>query len=299
MEQSFVAEFRNVLRELEANPNQPARPAQILRLLVLFNPIFSGFQQADAQECINTILEVLHTGLLVNINIINNPGVGQSENILLQRAANERYAMHFKQNGYSIVEEIFGSQFLSKLICQNCGNVSYAHDAYTLVPVPVPNHALTLYDCIDQFITPEIVEGVSCEKCNTKSNAIKQLSFWTLPHMLIVQLKRFDHRLKKIDRFVQAPLQLNMTQYITHPRVVEKIQHHPNALQLYNLSGVICHSGQLGGGHYTAKCKRPSGVWMDFNDATVRPFDVEKDLQSPLNYIFFYEMTPETKKFWP
>lgn len=304
IEQAFVGEFRNLLRDLEATPQEFVRPASVLKLLVLFNPSFSGFRQADAQECINTILEVLHTGLTVNINIINNPGVGASDVVELQRSGNNRYAQHFKQNGYSVIEEVFGSQFLSKLSCQNCQNVSYAHDAYTLVPVPIPNTVLSLYDCIDQFIKPEIVEGVMCDKCKVRCNAMKQLSFWTLPQVLIVQLKRFDHHLRKIDRFVQAPLKLNMTQYVTHPRVAEKIRENPDALQMYDLRGVVCHSGQLNGGHYTAKCWRPDqvknegGRWIFCNDASVRPM-AEAELQSPQNYIFFYEMTAKTKEFWP
>jgi ubiquitin C-terminal hydrolase len=100
--------------------------------------------------------------------------------------------------------------------------VSYSHDAYSLVPVPIPEKALTLYDCIDEFIRAEVVDGISCEHCCKKPdqrvNAMKQMSFWTLPQVFVVQLKRFDHHLRKLDKFIQAPLMLNMTQYVTHPK---------------------------------------------------------------------------------
>jgi ubiquitin C-terminal hydrolase len=97
---------------------------------------------------------------------------------------------------------------------------------------------------------------------------------------------------------------LNMSPYVTHPRVVKRIQHDPNALQLYDLRGIICHTGQLAGGHYTSKCYRKAsegdgGSWFEFNDASVRPVSNIDELQSPLNYILFYEMRESTKKFWP
>lgn len=82
-----------------------------------------------------------------------------------------------------------------------------------------------------------MVDGISCEHCCKQSNqrvsAVKQMSFWTLPQVFVVQLKRFDHQLRKLDKFIQAPLMLNMTQYVTNPKVVEQIQHNPGALQMY------------------------------------------------------------------
>jgi ubiquitin C-terminal hydrolase len=89
-----------------------------------------------------------------------------------------------------------------------------------------------------------------------------------------------------------------MSRYVSHPRVLQQIQTDPSALQLFNLRGVVCHSGAtVSSGHYTAKCfSNTSGIWYDFNDAHVRSTD---KIQSPDNYIFFYEMTPSTKAFWP
>lgn len=307
MDLSFIAVFRELMRELETNTKQSAAPHDLLKLIVLYNPIFGGYQQADAQECINTMLQIFHSGLTLNVQIINNPGVGQSEAIELQRLGHTRYATHVQKNGYSVIEEMFGSQFLSKLVCQTCGNVSHAHDAYNIVSVPIPDRALTLYDCIDEFIKPEMVADVTCDRCNSralpKANAIKQMSFWTLPHVFLVQLKRFDHHLRKIDKFVQAPITLNMSQYITHPRVVNQIQTNPHAVQLYDLRGIVCHSGQLGGGHYTSKCWRPNeendeGRWIEFNDTFTRVIGDTQELQSNQNYVFFYEMSPATKLFW-
>ena len=317
MEQAFVGEFRELLRVLEEEaPDKAPQPVMVLRLLLMFNPVFANYQQADAAECINTMLQVLHTGLTINVTMDNKLGSGESEEVNLQRLGNARYKGHIESSGYSIIEEAFGSQFLSRLECERCGHVSFAHDAYTVVPVPIPDRAFSLYDCFEAFSEPEVVQSVSCERCAAAAKeanqpaqlgpAKKTLTFWSLPTVFIVHLKRFDHNLRKIEKFVQAPMVLNMSRYVTHPRVQSRIRQDPQALQLYDLRGIICHSGQLGGGHYTAKCfrkarngKADTGTWYEFNDAVARPVQSTDDLQSPLNYMFFYEMQESTKRFWP
>lgn len=42
---------------------------------------------------------------------------------------------------------------------------------------------------------------------------------------------------------------------------------------IYDLYGVVNHSGSLGGGHYTAQCfNRVENKWFNFNDSFVKPF---------------------------
>lgn len=302
-EQAFAGEFRALMNKLESSPPGTAiAPNGLLKLMVLLNPVFAYRQQADAQECINTVLQVLHTALTVNVKIHNLPGAGTSDSLELQRIGNGRYEGHVKANGYSIIEELFGSQFLSKLTYENCNHISYSHDPYTIVPVPIPNTALTLYDCFDAFVEAEEVVSVTCDECKEQKSATKILSFWTLPQVLVIQLKRFNHALKKIEKFIQAPPVLNMSKYVTHPRVADIIKSDPSALQLYDLRGVICHTGGLNGGHYYARCWRPEekgnqGHWINFDDASVRPISADQ-LQNPLNYCFFYEMKESSKQVW-
>jgi ubiquitin C-terminal hydrolase len=70
------------------------------------------------------------------------------------------------------------------------------------------------------------------------------------------------------------------------------------------LKGIICHTGQVSGGHYTAKCLRPQNgpgngpCWVEFNDTRTRTIQNLEELQSNQNYILFYEMNEATKRFW-
>jgi ubiquitin C-terminal hydrolase len=298
-------EFRNLIEKLEKDDiSSPVRPIELLKLLAMFNPSFSGGVQSDAQECLTTILYTLHVALRLNVRITIENGNGNSKNYDQMRSGLKQYESHLKHDGYSAMDDIFGSQFESRLTCKRCGHIWSSFDPYSLLPVEISQKALTLYDCLDQFMAVEQMENVDCERCSKeygKSMVTKQFRLWTLPKMLVIQLKRFDPMMRKINQFIQAPKILNLSHYISHPSVVSQIETNPKALQFYNLKCVVCHSGQLHGGHYTAKCCRSDGKWYDFNDerVSVIPVDqVDQTLQSPLNYILFYEMSPETRSFW-
>ena len=58
---------------------------------------------------------------------------------------------------------------------------------------------------------------------------------------------------------------------------------------VYDLYGVSEHSGTMGGGHYTAKCRNEvDGKWYSFNDSFVRECAPESAI-SPEAYVLFYK----------
>lgn len=306
IQQAFLAEFKALIQKLEEDNKVSQRPTAVHQRLGMVNGAFRGFRQEDAQECLNTILQTLHAALQLNVRITIDEGRGNSRANHNLRKGLRQYEAHLKHGGYSAIDEIFGSQFESRLSCQRCGHVWSTFDPYSLVPVEIPNQAVTIYDCLDQFMLSEELENVICERCSEqhgKTNVDKQFRLWTLPKMLVIQLKRFNgsgRGLRKIEKFIQAPLKLNISKYVSHPRVLNQIQRNPAALQLYDLKGVVCHSGQLNGGHYTAKCYRddePRG-WFTLDDNYTQRINDVNDIQSNLNYIFFYEMSPETRRWW-
>ncbi len=306
MEQAFLGEYYKLMTTMVGTNGQSIRPSEVLKLLVFFNQSFLGGAQSDAQECLTTILQTLHKALCLNVKITVNVGDGESSSYDRMRKGIKQYESHLKHDGYSVVDDIFGSQFESRLTCDRCGHIWASFDPYNLIPIEVVPKALTLYDCLDQFTSAEHLDGITCERCGPNTGATKQFRLWTLPKMMILQLKRFDPMMRKLNQFIQAPKTLNITKYISHPRVLSQVQDNPVALQLYDLKGIICHTGQLQGGHYTAKCYNPGSEtvlpgWYDFNDerTTRIPNEaVDQALQSPANYILFYEMNPMTRQFW-
>lgn len=69
-----------------------------------------------------------------------------------------------------------------------------------------------------------------------------------------------------------------LTTEVTYPDILEDFQSITSSTEghdepgSYELIGIICHSGNLTGGHYVAHCKSiEDGQWYLFNDSHVSP----------------------------
>ena len=66
----------------------------------------------------------------------------------------------------------------------------------------------------------------------------------------------------------------------------------PNATAVYDLYGVVNHTGSLTCGHYTAVCKSETDRWFVYNDSEVHPVsNVEEKLAACARtcYVLFYK----------
>lgn len=157
------------------------------------------------------------------------------------------------------------------------------------------NQSTSLEACIDLFTQPEnLSDGDSwrCPRCKKPVEATKQMSVWRLPHILIIQLKRFSFKYvlysDKIDKFVQYPIRgLNLRPYMSgEPE---------DGPTIYDLYGVINHMGRLLGGHYTSYARlvakhdsRQSEIdWRLFDDSRVN-FCPESRVVNEQAYLLLY-----------
>lgn len=292
----FSNQFEKLMKVLSDLDTRPVRPMSFHKILCVFKPVFRGSQQQDAHECLILILDKLHESLKMQV-AINISGSTRSSIEERKRFAFDQYKKYIVNNGYSEINKIFYGQFESTVTCKRCKNVSFKYDPYCSLEVEIPKDSNTLYDCLDNYCFKELLNGedmYNCEKCKSKVEATKMLKIWTIPKVMIIQLKRFDLRLKKNNRHIQFPEVLNMTKYITHP-----VAHDSDGnigLQMYDLIGVIEHSGTLTGGHYISKCKT-GNQWKSFNDTSV--LNISKaDICTTNGYVLMYRMNEHTQKLW-
>ncbi|XP_013408956.1 ubiquitin carboxyl-terminal hydrolase 19 [Lingula anatina] len=157
--------------------------------------------------------------------------------------------------------------------------------------------SITLNQCLQLFTEPEVLspeEAWYCPQCKQHREATKQMSLWKLPHILIIQLKRFSFRnfiwRDKIDKMVQFPVRnLDLTNFC-----MGKI-HGEGEMPIYDLYGVVNHYGGILGGHYTAFTRlydpenpRKNRLdWRICDDSNVG-YISEKHIVSPAAYLLFY-----------
>merc|ERR1712032_1413049 len=130
----------------------------------------------------------------------------------------------------------------------------------------------------------------TCPGCSHKVRAIKQLSLWKLPQILMVSLKRLEwvfeppnFRVRKLSCLVDFPLQgLNLSQFVA-PEAPQKFP------LVYDVTAIVDHIGSLADdGHYTASCRRPDG-WFLFDDSLALPLPPDCSIVNRQNYILFLE----------
>jgi ubiquitin carboxyl-terminal hydrolase 36/42 len=132
--------------------------------------------------------------------------------------------------------------FMGKKI-SHVGDQKIEETFYSL-DVPVCN---TLHESLQAYTQPEKVDWFN----GTETiQVIKKYEITSYPTLLCIMLKRFTNQNKKMDTFVQFPLELTLQ-------------------DTYELVAVCNHAGNTLGGHYTAS------VWIDkwyeFNDEQIYP----------------------------
>lgn len=161
------------------------------------------------------------------------------------------------------------------------------------------NSAVTIYDCLTQFIQAERLEKENswyCSNCKDHKLALKKMDIYKTSNYLILHLKRFktsrvssygsyfgfSSSMKKITSTISFPLKdLDLSNFI--------LERKNNDSLLYDLYAVSNHYGSLEGGHYTAYALNElDGKWYEFDDAHVKRVN-EKEIMTSAAYILFYK----------
>ena len=100
-----------------------------------------------------------------------------------------------------------------------------------------------------------------CPKCKGLGSSIGT-SFWKLPDVLIITLKRFDFAAgRKIASPVKFEPEIDLAPWLQDGG-------RDGRETIYELFGVVNHYGSMRFGHYTAFCRRKEG-WFEFDDRAV------------------------------
>lgn len=142
----------------------------------------------------------------------------------------------------------------------------------------------TLSECLNRFTAGELLGNYTCDRCSQTKTTTKKLLVQSLPLVLMIQLKRFkmfaSGGSSKIECPVNFDLEIDMAPYVLNADSSEPL--------IYELFGVICHTGSLDTGHYTCVMKHATGVWYHFDDSMVRRVNTDFVKQTRTAYLLLY-----------
>ena len=284
----ILVEWHKLLGELWSQ-NATVSPNNFLRAVQKVaahkgQTLFTGFNQNDMPEFLIFIIDCFHNALSREVIMTIEGNVkGQKDKIAIQ--CYERVKQMYEKD-YSEMWSIFYGIQVSQLTNVSSEEVlSLTPEPFFIIDLPVPQNTnlTSLRDCFELYVQGEVLDGdnmVTDEKTGQKVVARKSLKFWSLPSVLVIDVKRFNGFRNKNQALIDFPLTgLDLSCYVVG---------YNRSSYVYDLYAVCNHSGSLLGGHYTSYVKNANGKWYHFNDGSVQEVADEHQIVSTKAYCFFY-----------
>ena len=287
LDSALVIEWNN-LRKILWSKNCIVSPNRYIHILQKFaqkknKELFTGFIQNDFPEFLIFILESFHNGVKRNVNM-KIKGTIKNDMDKLAKSCYNTLKLHFDNNFSDIIDNFYGVQVSQILSIDSNLILSHATDPYCLVSLSLTNNTNTIYDCFDEYCKDEILKDDNAwfnDSTKKYQDVKKNIRFWNLPKILIIDLKRFDNNQNKLIKHIDVPLEnLDLSKYVIGYNSNESV---------YNLFAVSNHIGTYYGGHYTAYIKNANKKWYEFNDEKVSNIDKKKVITNNAYSFFFYK----------
>ena len=257
--------------------------------------LFTGYMQNDVSEFLRFILNAFHSGIqrVVEMNI---NGTKKSSMDEMAVKCFEMYKNEYSRNYSEIIPMFYGVQVsVLKAVLHTANGIAHGEELSSrpepcfLLSLSIPlslassRGQISINDCFEEYCRPELLDGDNKwynDKTKQKEDVFKQHLFWSLPEVLIVDLKRFNKNGTKIQVPLQLDMNLSMSPYM--------IGYNKDDTD-YELYGVCNHSGSCSGGHYTAHIKCSDNKWYLFNDTIVSEDKKFSGRDNVLGYTLFYK----------
>jgi len=178
-------------------------------------------------------------------------------------------------NQPKLIQTTFECSLNRSVVCQvNPQHRTEGIEPITTLSVEMENKA-SLEEALYGFFQGEKIQDYHCAACKKQVEVTRSYSLTSLPNTLIIHLKRFTWSVTymektKICTKFEYPSQLDMSHFVS-----DSSKHSPENC-LFELVGVIVHSGSADLGHYYSIIKERTSHekrWFKFDDHIVTPFD--------------------------
>ena len=245
--------------------------------------IFTGFAQNDLPEFLLFLLDCFHEGIKRPVIMKINGKTANSTDELAVKCFARMKEMYNKE--YSEVIKMFYGIHVSRILDVSDNILSANPEPFFMINLPLATkkrQKCSIYDCFDIYTEKERMDGdnqVENPKTKKKEDVDKRIQFFSLPNILVLDFKRFNHQSRKNNMLVDFPItNLDLTNYV--------IGYDKDSYK-YDLYGICNHSGSSLGGHYTAYVKNANDKWYEFNDTRVTEVK-ESNIITNKAYCLFY-----------
>ena len=292
LDSKLLVEWDN-LRKLIWQKNQLISPGGFVKAIQYVakhkdKDIFTGYAQNDLPEFLLFILETFHNGMRREVDMVIKGNVKSKKDEMAKQCYEMMKMMY--SNEYSEILDIFYGIHVSKI--EKDGNgLSMKPEPYFIIDLPIPYlkndgsvmRTSNIYSCFEQYCQGERLEGENGwlnEKTNEKEDVDKKIVFWSLPKILVLDLKRFTPTGKKI----QSPIDIELDDL----DLGDFVEGYEKDSYKYELYGICNHSGGTLGGHYTATIKNKNNEWYLFNDTNISKINNFSGNNNTSGYCLFY-----------
>ena len=163
----------------------------------------------------------------------------------------------------NIINNIYKVNYISNMKCTQCENIKSKIESEYVLNLQVMNMKNLKESLYSTFGFEEIIDDYKCEKCGQKVSLKKWSKIISLPNYINFGLNRFTYdyntfeRVKLNNKF-EFPLEINMKEFCDFSNT-ENSGSNTDEDYLYELYGVIVHSGTPYSGHYYSYIRDMTG----------------------------------------
>ena len=244
--------------------------------------LFTGYGQNDIQEYLLFVIDCFHNSIRREVdmeitgNVVNNTDKLAITCFKMMRDM-------YKKDYSEILNIFYGIQVSEITSIDDDKSLSLHPEPFSVLSLPIPEcKNPSLIDCMREYCKKETLSGENAwhnSETNKREDVNRGFIFWSLPNILIIDIKRWNKRGRKIHKLISTELDnVDLSSFV---------KGYNNKSYVYDLYATCNHGGGADGGHYTANIKTADNKWYEFNDTNIKDIR-ENCVINSKSYCFFF-----------
>jgi ubiquitin C-terminal hydrolase len=279
------------------------------------NSMFASMSQNDMPEFLTFLFDIFHNALKRKVSMTID-GRPKNKRDKLAKICFEMIKKTYTASYSEIFKMFYGIQ-VSTLLPEHPKDqydyLSIRPEPFMIISLPIPNQenhelsgsgsksminkCITLMDCFDLNCEKEYLHGENAwynEDLGKKQNVFKRLVYWSLPDVMILDIKRFEFNSETFT-FVKNQTAIKIP--IDNVDFSKYVEGYNKESYVYDLYGICNHHGDENFGHYTSTVRTANSKWYNFNDTNVKEISIpSNEIVGNTPYCLFYRKKQKNVK---